>query len=194
VVLGVLFRMRVTSAANIPAQGPLVVVANHESFLDGFVVAAVFRQRRLTFLSAPYLFGRPLVGPFLRLIGALPAHRQGSEVASLREAIRVLEGGGTVVVFPGGGISRTEVHGGAIFLAIKARAPLIPLRITGTKEALPPGRAWPSLFSPVGASVGKLISPSELRAPGVPTGVAVAQGRGLLKELLTPDAPTPSTP
>lgn len=192
VVLRVAFRMKVTASAPVPAQGPLVVVANHESFLDAFVVAAVLRERRCTFLSASHLFGLPLVGPFLRLIGALPVNNQGSDVGSLREAIRILEGGGTVGVFPEGGVSRGQVLGGAIFLAIKARTPLIPLRITGAKEALPPGRVWPSLFSPIKVSVGKPLSASELCAPGVPTGVAVAQGRRLLAQLLTPDPTTPS--
>jgi 1-acyl-sn-glycerol-3-phosphate acyltransferase len=184
VLLRVFFRMRIAFGERIPSTGPLVVVANHESFLDGLVVGAVLKGRRATFLSAPWLFSLPLVGGFLRRIGALPAHNEGNGVATVREAIRILEKNGTVVVFPQGGISREEVYGGAIFLAIKGRAPLVPVRIAGTKKALPLGRWWPSLFCQITVSVGMPIPAADLCAPGTPTGVAVAQGKRLLAELV----------
>lgn len=184
VLLRVLFRMRVAFGERIPSTGPLVVVANHESFLDGLVVGAALKGRHATFLSAPWLFSVPVLGGFLRRIGALPAHNEGSDVATLRAAIRILEKNGTVVVFPQGGISRDQVFGGAIFLAIKGRAPLVPLHITGSKEALPLGRWWPSLFTRITVSVGVPIPASDLCPPGTPTGVAVAEGRRLLTDLV----------
>ena len=184
-LLRTFFGLRVISAERIPATGPLVVVANHESFLDGPVVGAALRHRKATFLSAPWLFRVPVVGVFLRSIGSLPAHSGRGEVATLREAIRILERGGTVVVFPQGGISGSQFYGGAVFLAVKAEAPLLPMRIVGTKEALPLGRRWPSFFSPVTVRIGTPIAAEDLSPPGSPTGVAVAQGRRLLEELLT---------
>jgi 1-acyl-sn-glycerol-3-phosphate acyltransferase len=183
ITLRTFFQLKVAFDERIPSTGPMVVVANHESFLDAFVVGAAL-DRRATFLTAPYLFSRPVVGSFLRAMGAIPVYNHGDDVASLRGAIRLLQAGGTVVVFPAGGISSTQVFGGAIFLAIKAEAPLVPMRIMGTKKALPPGHKWPSLLSPITVSVGTPIPPSELCAPGVPTGVAIAQGRRLLTELL----------
>ena len=121
------------------------MVANHESLLDGFVVASVFRRRRLTFLSASYLYDLPIVGFFLRAIGALPVQERGANIGSLRRAIEILKGGGAVAVFPEGAISGNEILGGAVYLALKTGAPLLPLHISGTREALPPGRRWPSL-------------------------------------------------
>lgn len=182
-ILRVAFKMKVFPSGRVPDKGPLVVVANHESFLDGFVVAAVLTRRCPTFLSASYLFHRPLTGPFLRLLGALPVQGEKSNVGSLREAIRILEGSGTVVVFPEGGISSSQLFGGAVYLALKAQAPLIPLYIMGTKEALPPGKIWPT-FSPVTVHVGRPLLPAELSADGARIGVAVAQGRQLLGQLL----------
>jgi 1-acyl-sn-glycerol-3-phosphate acyltransferase len=184
VILRLFFRLTITSRERIPASGPLVVVANHESLLDAFVVAAVLKDRYVTFLSAPWLYSVPVVGWVLRSIGALPAYTEGSDVSTPREAIRVLEKGGTVVVFPEGGISRNQLYGGAVFFAGKAGAPLVPLRITGTKKALPLGRWWPSLYTRIGVSVGEPIAGAQLCPPGTPTKVAVAQGRELLTELL----------
>ena len=144
-ILRVFFRMRVSPREGVPAAGPLIVVANHESLLDGFVVASVLRSRRLTFLSASYLYELPIVGSFLRAIGALPVQEQGHNLSSLRRAIEILKGGGAVALFPQGGISGNEILGGAAYLALRTGAPLLPLHISGTREALPPGRRWPSL-------------------------------------------------
>jgi 1-acyl-sn-glycerol-3-phosphate acyltransferase len=188
VLLRVFFRLKVSGQDGIPAQGPLVVVANHESFLDGFVVGVVLKKRQAAFLAAPWLYSRPIVGGFLRRIGTIPAYGEGNEVAALRESTRILQREGTVALFPQGGIARSQVSGGAIFLAIKAQAPLVPMRIMGAGKALPLGRWWPSLFTRITASVGAPIPASELRPPGVPTSVAVAQGVDLLMQLLMPGA------
>jgi 1-acyl-sn-glycerol-3-phosphate acyltransferase len=127
VLLRVFFRMKVEGRENIPAQGPLVVVANHESFLDGFVVGSVLMKRQATFLAAPWLYSTPVVGAFVRAVGAIPAYGEGAEVAALRESIRTLQKGGTVALFPQGGIARGEIAGGAVFVAIKASR--VPARL-----------------------------------------------------------------
>lgn len=183
-LLHVFFRLKVEGRANIPAQGPLVVVANHESFLDGFVVGSVLMKRQATFLAAPWLYSTPVVGAFVRAVGAIPAYGEGAEVAALRESIRILQKGGTVALFPQGGIARGEIAGGAVFVAIKAPAPLLPMRITGAGKALPLGRWWPSLWIRITVSVGAPIAVAELRSPGVSTSAAVDQGRDLLMKVL----------
>lgn len=184
VLLHVFFRMKVEGRANIPAQGPLVVVANHESFLDGFVVGSVLMRRQATFLAAPWLYSQPLVGAFVRAVGAIPAYGEGAEVAALRESIRTLQKDGTVALFPQGGIARDQISGGAVFVAIKAPAPLLPMRITGAGKALPLGRWWPSLFTRITVNVGTPIAASELSPPGVSMSAAVDQGRDLLMRVL----------
>lgn len=138
-VFRVVNRMRVTPRTSIALEGPLVIVANHESFLDGLALAAAFPARRLTFLSASYLFDQPLVGTFLRAMGALPVQDKANNVASLKHAIAILRQGGTVAVFPEGGIARSAVLGGAAYLALKADVPVLGACLKGTRAALPPG-------------------------------------------------------
>ena len=181
-LLRVLFRMRVSRRGAI--DGPFIVVANHESLLDGFVVASTFRKRRLTFLSASYLYDLPVVGHFLRAAGALPVQAQGANVSSLRRAIQILQAGGAVALFPEGGIAGNEILGGAVYLALKARVPILPLRIIGTREALPPGRRRPS-FARIRVSVGEpLCLPAIGQGDGA-TRQAVAAGRETLRRLLS---------
>lgn len=69
------FRLKIVGAERIPSQGPLIVVANHESFLDGPLLVSVFTERRLTFFSSAYLFDKRTIGFFLRRMGALPVQR-----------------------------------------------------------------------------------------------------------------------
>lgn len=105
------YRLRVVCPERIPAEGPLVVVANHESNLDGFVLISVFAQRRLTFLSAAHLFEKPAIGRYLRAIGALPVEEQCANLTSFKSALAILATGGTVAVFPQGGIDSNEIRG-----------------------------------------------------------------------------------
>jgi 1-acyl-sn-glycerol-3-phosphate acyltransferase len=177
------FRLKVVAPERIPAEGPLVVVANHESNLDGFVLMSVFTERRLTFLSAAHLFERPAIGRFLRGIGALPVEEQRANVSSFKRAIAILAGGGTVAVFPQGGIARNEIHGGAAYLALKANAALLPLHITGTSKALPPDGSWPSLTR-ITVRVGVPVAALEIANGSSNTSAAVAEGTRLIGRVL----------
>jgi 1-acyl-sn-glycerol-3-phosphate acyltransferase len=177
------FRLKVVAPERIPTAGPLVVVANHESNLDGFVLMSVFGARRLTFLSAAHLFEKPAVGRFLRGIGALPVEEDSANVGSLKRALAILAGGGTVAVFPQGGIARDEIQGGAAYLALKTGATLLPLHLTGTGKALPPDGGWPSLAR-ITVRVGWPVPALEIASGSSYTSAAIAEGTRLIGRLL----------
>jgi 1-acyl-sn-glycerol-3-phosphate acyltransferase len=182
-VLRSAFRLTIVAPERIPAAGSLVVVANHESNLDGFVLISVLAGRRLTFLSAAHLFERPAIGRYPRAIGALPVEEQRANVASFRRALAILAVGGAVAVFPQGGIGRDEIQGGAAYLTLKANAALLPLRLAGTRKALPPGRGWPSLTR-ITVRVGVPVPALEMANGSPTTSAAVAGGTRLIRELL----------
>lgn len=131
---------------NIPLTGPMIIVANHESLIDGLLLAAFWPQR-VTSLSAAYLFKLPIVGLFLRSIGAIPVQNEAGEIAAIKAAIRILREGKTLIIFPEGKISKCDglcpfQHGWA-YLASKTGIPVVPVVIKGSRKVLPTGSIIP---------------------------------------------------
>lgn len=102
-------RIEVVGAENIAADGPLVVAANHHnSVVDAMLLVAVVPRPLRTLANAP-LFRHPLIGPFLRAIGALPVHRRQEagddptrNAALFAATTATLHAGGAILIFPEG--------------------------------------------------------------------------------------------
>ncbi|MBU1877634.1 MAG: 1-acyl-sn-glycerol-3-phosphate acyltransferase, partial [Chloroflexi bacterium] len=100
-VVTVLMKWEVTGIEHIPMQGPLIVVANHISFLDGvFLAMAIPRQVHL-FMKVEGL-NIPILGGFLGLWGAFPVRRGVVDRLALRKALDVLDEDKVLGVFPEG--------------------------------------------------------------------------------------------
>ena len=141
-----LFRLEVRGTEHVPRTGPAMIVANHSSVLDPPIVGAA-APRPLHFLAKAELFSIPLFGRLIRAVNSRPVRRDGSDARALREALRILEGGHALLVFPEGtrgpeGVLR-EGKAGAGMLALLTGAPVIPAYVEGTGRALPRGRVIP---------------------------------------------------
>jgi 1-acyl-sn-glycerol-3-phosphate acyltransferase len=146
VVTRLLFRLEARGAEHVPADGPVLLVANHSSFLDPPLVGAATR-RRLTFLAKAELFGVPGLGALIRRLGAYPLRREGADPSALRTAQRVLEDGQALLVFPEGtrgdeGVLR-PAKAGAALLAMHTGVPVVPVYVRGSGRAWPRGRRLP---------------------------------------------------
>jgi 1-acyl-sn-glycerol-3-phosphate acyltransferase len=133
------FRLRIWHRERIPAIGPVVVVANHSSMVDGPLLYGLL-GRRTTFLIKQEMFHGPL-GWLLPRIGQLPVRRGEGDRAPLLIAVRLLRRGGMVVVFPEGTRGEgnvTDAHHGAAWLTRTGGATMLPVAIRGTRR--PPGR------------------------------------------------------
>jgi 1-acyl-sn-glycerol-3-phosphate acyltransferase len=146
VLMKLLFRLETHGTENVPARGPLLIVANHSSVLDPPLVGGA-APRRLTFLAKAELFRVPGFGALIRRLGAQPLRRDGADASALRAAQRALHDGGALLVFPEGtrgdeGILRPAKPGAAL-LAMQTGVPVVPAYVSGSGRAWPRGRRLP---------------------------------------------------
>jgi 1-acyl-sn-glycerol-3-phosphate acyltransferase len=137
------FRLEARGTEHVPSTGALLLVSNHSSVLDPPLVGGA-SPRQLSFLAKAELFDIPLFG---RLVNARPVRREGSDARALKTALRVLEEGKALLVFPEGtrgpeGTLR-EAKPGAGMLAVLSGATVVPVLITGSGGALPRGAVLP---------------------------------------------------
>lgn len=138
-----ILRVRVHQRDRIPASGPVVLVANHSSFVDGPLLMGLI-GRRVVFLVKQEMFRGPL-GVVLPWIGQLAVRRGTPDRRPLMAALDVLHGGGMVAVFPEGTRGSGEVAAaqqGAAWLARSAGAPMLPVVCRGTRRPEGSGRRF----------------------------------------------------
>ena len=154
-----------TGQAPLPDHGPAILIANHTCNIDHFLLQ-VGTRRKLGFMIAKEYYDFPPFRPICRMIGCIPVNRNGKDLAATRAALRALEEGRVVPMFPEGKIlprSGEEIgegkHGVA-FLALRAKVPVIPAYIRGTPRS---NRLTRSFFTPSHARVvyGEPIDPAE---------------------------------
>ncbi len=127
-----IYRVRSSGGDRLP-QGPGVVVCNHIHALDPVTVGCNMRRVFFTMAKAE-LFKNPLLGFFMRAFGAFPVNRGSGDVGAITTAERLLEEGELLLIFPEGTRSKTGDTGrmkpGALLIALKAGAPVIPAFIS----------------------------------------------------------------
>src|SRR5262249_28752914 len=134
------YRLEVRDAERVPAAGPVIVVANHESVLDPLVLACAI-ERELRFLAKAELWRFRVIGLLLDRLGGIPIERGGGDRRALREAPAALEAGEAVALFPQGAVRSTGAwHRGAAKLALATGGQVVPVRLIGTARALSRGR------------------------------------------------------
>jgi 1-acyl-sn-glycerol-3-phosphate acyltransferase len=127
---------------------PCVVVANHCSYLDGVLLAGVL-PASFSFVIKREMSAVPFAGMLLRRIGVefMERRDQGQVLRDTRRVLRQAAGGQALVFFPEGTfghqVGLLRFHIGAFTAATRARLPLVPLAIYGTRRCLPPGSPWP---------------------------------------------------
>jgi 1-acyl-sn-glycerol-3-phosphate acyltransferase len=132
------FRWRVFNPERVPRTGPVILAANHASFIDPPLVGSGL-TRDINYLARESLFRFPVVGAILRSWNAVPVDRDGGGAAGLRKILNRLFAGGGIILFPEG--TRTKdgnlqpARSGIGLTVIKSNAPVVPVRVFGTFAA-----------------------------------------------------------
>ncbi|MCC6442792.1 MAG: 1-acyl-sn-glycerol-3-phosphate acyltransferase [Armatimonadetes bacterium] len=146
VVYGLMGRPRVEGHERIPATGPVILVSNHLSMADPPFLGGMVR-RPVRFMAKEELFRVPLLGSLVRALGTFPVRRGAADRSALRQCLAWLEAGEVVGLFPEGTRSPDgrlqKLEQGIAYIALKSKAPVVPVAIQGTEKLLAPHAKFP---------------------------------------------------
>lgn len=135
-------RVRAANTDVLDRPGPTILAPVHRSHLDSALVATQ-SHRRIRALGKESLFTTPVSAYVCAALGAIPVRRGKADRDALMAARQLLDAGESMIVFPEGsrraGNTIDELFDGAAWLSARTGAPVVPIGITGTEEALPTG-------------------------------------------------------
>ncbi len=152
-------RVRIIGLENIPKEGGVIVAANHLSFLDiPLLGSSIYRMGRpADFMGKKELYTIPIIGFLLRMLRGFPVDRERVDRAALREAVKRLQSGTIVVIYPEGRRSRDgRLQPGKPGVGVIVRMSgkkVIPVAIQGTDKAMPAGK-WVIRSAPITIQFG----------------------------------------
>jgi 1-acyl-sn-glycerol-3-phosphate acyltransferase len=136
--------------AAIPREGPLIVAANHASSADPVLIGAFLNEaidRPINWLGKRELTEWAATGWAFRRAGIHPVDRDAADLESFRTAMRILDAGQVLAVFPEGTRSRDgalqQVREGVGMLALRSGARVLPVAVVDSDRMWPRGRLVP---------------------------------------------------
>jgi 1-acyl-sn-glycerol-3-phosphate acyltransferase len=142
------FSLRVEGGRHVPRKGPVLLLANHESYLDPVAVGLAAR-RHVDYLARRTLFENPILGKLLPSYNVIPVNQEGFAREGLQTILKQLQAGRAVLIFPEG--NRTEdgrmqpLRPGILLLMKRVTMPIIPVGVAGGFEAWSRFRRYPTL-------------------------------------------------
>lgn len=144
-------------------EAPFILMANHTSMLDPFMMAAAVPKYQIRFIGKKELWKFPPFAWFANNINAIPVDRHNTDMEAMRACMRVTREGHVLGIFPEGtrhhqGLM-TELESGVAMIALRAKVPLVPVYIAGKL----------GLFRTLHVYVGQPIAMEDLREMGINT-------------------------
>lgn len=170
----VFYRWQVKGAENVPADGPVILCANHINNFDPPLLGCGI-ERQVHFMAKEELFKVPVISFLITKFGAFPVKRGAGDRAAIRATLKILEEGKVLGIFPEGTRSKTGEVGqgmsGTAMFALKSEAKVVPVAIVGPYR----------LFRPVTIIYGKPIDLSRYKE-GKATGETMKEVTDLIMQ------------
>jgi long-chain acyl-CoA synthetase len=170
------YRLRVEGLQHVPSHGPLILVANHCSYFDAFLLAASLPPRicqHVFYMGFEWFFRHPILAWWGRGVRVIPVDMDNYLMRALQASALVLKQGKVLCVFPEGersadGKVRPFLKGVGI-LVRELKVPVLPAHISGAFEAWPRGQSLPKLHR-IRVRVGPMAMPGALLSEEGPRG------------------------
>ena len=144
-------RMEVTGREKVPLTGPLVVAANHLSYVDPVALGCAC-PRPIAYMAKIELFRIPVLGPMIAAFGAYPVERGKGDIAAIKASLRQLAEGRAIGIFPEGTrnlAGDARVQTGVALLATLGDAPVLPAFVRGGDRAKRLGKLQVAFGDPI---------------------------------------------
>lgn len=166
-------------------QAPYILMANHTTMLDPFMMAVAIPQYQIRFIGKKELWKVKPFAWFANAIRAIPVDRHNTDMEAMRACMRVTREGHVLGIFPEGtrhhqGLM-TELESGVAMIALRSKVPLVPVYIAGKL----------GLFRTLHVYVGEPIMMDDLRAEGINTQTCQALLGRITKTYAALDAARP---
>ncbi|MBW2988938.1 1-acyl-sn-glycerol-3-phosphate acyltransferase [Candidatus Woesearchaeota archaeon] len=152
---------KINGLENIPKTGGLVVSANHSSYLDHLMISSIvvkYSGRKIHYLAKKEHFEKFFQRLWHKNVGAIPIDRQSGGKEALNTAVKYLNDGKIIGVYPEGTRTLTgklqRARTGAARLALAAKVPVLPIGLIGTFDIMPKGQHYPKMKRAV-VNIGK---------------------------------------
>lgn len=160
-IVKLIFRIRVINPENEPDEGGFLICGNHIAASDPVILCYAFRKHQAMFMAKKELFKIPLLSGLIRMLGAFPIDRGGSDVGAIKRAVNMLGEGKCIGVFPQGhrypgkDPRNTPTKNGAGFICARAHSDVVPVYIYRKNNT-------PRLFRRTYVIIGERIRYAEL--------------------------------
>lgn len=128
------FKVEVEGLEKFPDNKAAVVIANHMSMHDPVLLIGLFNGK-INFMAKEELFRNKILAWILNKFGAFPVNREGNDLKAIKHSLKLLKENKILGIFPQGtrmsSAEAQQAKGGAAFMAIKSKAPIVPIAIKG---------------------------------------------------------------
>lgn len=159
-------RIRVFGRCNEPAEGGVLYISNHQSFLDPPLMGIAL-TRPMNFMARDTLFRNPYFKRIIESVNAFPVRRGQADLGAMREAMRRLKRGGQVGIFAEGTRTRdgriNPFLPGVALLAQRAAKWTVPILIEGAYDLWPRSQVLPSLGGHIVVRYGRAMPQAEVK-------------------------------
>ncbi|MFA5779316.1 MAG: lysophospholipid acyltransferase family protein [Elusimicrobiota bacterium] len=139
IIFSTVYRREITGLENLPKNGPYILAANHQSYADPPLVGSCIKKK-IYYIAKKELFRIPVFGWFIKKMNAFPVDREVADAGALKNALKILQSGNILLVFPEGTRYKPgkirKLKNGAAMLSVASNSPVVPVAIVNSDKLI----------------------------------------------------------